>query len=144
MDEGLKFGVMVLIGAAFIAALFAFFGMTVLAGASESPSIWLLVSAIPLAGITIFMAFFLSRKRKSVKSGIPLDDEMSQRIKERAGYIAYLTVSWTLIGLMFYMFISEDYGFPELPARYIIYIALLALFGSYFVTWALAARKGLK
>ena len=50
---------------------------------------WLLV---PAAAIIVVLIIFLKRMSSGVKSGLPLQDEMSQRLKEKTGYLSFMAI----------------------------------------------------
>jgi hypothetical protein len=63
------------------------------------------VLIILLSAIALFRAF---KKNKEQKEGFPADDEMSQRIKYKAGYLAYMGSMY----MWLFIFLLKD-KFPD-------------------------------
>ena len=68
--------------------------------------LFIFILIIVLAGITLYRAF---KKQQEIDAGMTADDELSMRIKYKAGYYAYLVTMymWLLI------FILKD-AFPDI------------------------------
>lgn len=103
----------------------------------------LLVILLPAAAIIITLLLNISRLSRGVKSNLPLKDEMSERIKNRAGYLTLMATLYFVLGLMFYHgFLVEDYGFPGLVIRHAMIVVLIFIMGSFGLIWFVLNRKG--
>ena len=147
MKDKTKVRLIKLFGVAFVLGIIAFlatlFVVETVASGSFNPI--LLITVIPAIAIVIFMAIFIKRKSESVKSGLPIDDEMSQKIKERAGYLTTLISIWFMIGLMWYNgLLVEDFGFPRILSRHLIFIILIFMLIVFFAIWFVLSRRGIK
>jgi len=97
---------------------------------------------IPLIAILALLVFFVRRRDKAVKAGVPLRDERSERIENRAGRYAMIGTVWFLLAAAFYQMFMEELGLPDIPLRYFIWIVffvILALFGGFKLYFG---RKG--
>jgi hypothetical protein len=61
---------------------------------------------IIILGIVVFVNAL--RKERDIKAGLPVDDELSTRIKYKAGYYAYLTSMY----MWLFIFLLKD-NFPD-------------------------------
>ncbi len=74
----------------------------------EGLSLYILILIVIFAIITLIIA---SKKDKELKEGQPADDELSQKIKYKAGYYAYLGSMY----VWFVIFIFKNY-FPNIES----------------------------
>ena len=132
-------------GVILVAAIITFLGYVFVFEASEGLSLmslfWLLVPAILIIAILIL---FLKRLSTGLKKGLPLDDEMSKRIKDRAGYLTLMISIWFMIGLMFYYNFMEELGLPAKLARHVVVIAMMFMLVVFGIVWFTLSRRGLK
>ncbi len=132
-------------GVILVAAIITFLGYVFVFEASEGLSLmslfWLLVPAILIIAILIL---FLKRLSTGLKKGLPLDDEMSKRIKDRAGYLTLMISIWFMIGLMFYYNFMEELGLPAILARHVVVIAMMFMLVVFGIVWFTLSRRGLK
>ena len=99
-----------------------------------------------LPAILIILVLLLRIKIQSegVKSGLPMDDELSKRMKERAGYLTYLITIYFVLGLMWYnLFFVEQFNVPELPMNLLIFGILFFMFIVYTANWVIINRTGI-
>lgn len=140
----LKF--MKLFGATLIAVIVVFLAILFTVETNENgfnPA--LLITLIPAAIIIIMLLLMIKRLSRGVKTGLPIDDEMSQRIKERAGYLTCMVTIYFVLGLMFYHgFLVEDYGFPGLVVRHAMMVTLFFMIGMFGLIWWIISRRGVK
>jgi hypothetical protein len=61
---------------------------------------------IIILGVVVFINAL--RKERDIKAGLPIDDELSTRIKYKAGYYAYLTSMY----MWLFIFLLKD-NFPD-------------------------------
>jgi hypothetical protein len=77
-------------------------------------------------------AYILWRKAKSMKSGLPMEDEFSKKVSYRAGYYAYMVSIYVALAVMFL----------ELPVNQagaiVILIPAIVFMGSHIIL----ERKG--
>jgi hypothetical protein len=103
----------------------------------------LLIILLPAAAIIITLLLNVKNLSRGVKSGLPLRDEMSERIKERAGYLSLMATLYFVLGLMFYHgILVEDYGFPGLVVRHAMIVVLIFIIGSFGLIWFIMNRRG--
>ena len=99
----------------------------------------MLIIALVLAAIAIWQ---LRRVRDSVKSGLPIEDERSQRVKEKAGYYALLASIWfILVFSWFHSFMVEEFGWPALITRHAFSLSIGIMAAFFMVFWAYQSRK---
>lgn len=102
----------------------------------------LLIILLPAAAIIIVLLLKLSWLSKGVKSGLPLNDEMSESIKNRAGYLAFMVTLYFVLGMMFYHgFLVEDYGFPGLVVRHAMMVVLIFMMGAFGLIWFFMSKE---
>jgi hypothetical protein len=105
----------------------------------------LLVTLVPAAAIIIILLVTTSRLSMGVRSGLPIQDEMSQRIKERAGYLTLMASIYFVMGLMFYHgFLVEDYDFPGLVVRHAMMVTLIFILAAFGLIWLVLSRRGIR
>jgi hypothetical protein len=105
----------------------------------------LLVTLVPAAAIIIVLVATMSRLGRGVKSGLPIQDEMSQRIKERSGYLTLMASIYFVMGLMFYHgFLVEDYGFPGMVVRHAMLVTLIFILAVFGLIWLVLSRRGIR
>jgi hypothetical protein len=144
MNDEKKLSIMKIIGGLFIAGIIIFIAtIFVIEISSGTFTIWLFILVIPAILIILTLLLLIRRQSEGVKSGLPLDDEMSMRIKERAGYNTYLITMYFVLGLLWYnIFSVENFGVPEIPMNYIIFGILFFMFIMFSLNWIVLNRKG--
>ena len=101
---------------------------------------WLLLPAVL---VVLIAALMVRRTSSGVKSGFPLKDERSEKLKEKAGYKAFLVSMYFVLVLMWYQFFVNELGLPPLPeAGYLILGILFAMFIIFALFWLHYDRKG--
>lgn len=110
-------------GAATIIAVIAFWGA--LGWGSHA-----LLASVTL-GIIIATFFVFLRiqweKKKDKKVGFPSKDERTKYIEGRAAHYAVMISSWFMLGLMWYAFLSEGLGLPELKTVPALILSVLVM-----------------
>ena len=106
------------------------------------PSPLFFVTLVPLAGILGLLLFSVRRQGKAVESGMPLRDERSERIENRAGRYAMMGTVWFLLAMAFYQMFMEELGLPDIPLRYFIWIVFFEIIGLFAVFKLYFSRKG--
>ena len=89
------------------------------------------VTLIPLVGILGLLAVFVRRHESALKAGMPLKDERSERIDNRAGRYAMTGTVWFLLGAAFYQMFMEELGLPEILLRHFIWIVFFLTMGLF-------------
>jgi hypothetical protein len=145
MDDNNKFLIMKLFGGilviGIILILISIFIVEISAGTFNLTLLIILLPAILIIAILIFR---INQIGEGVKSGVPLDDELSTRIKERAGYYTYISTMYFVLGLMWYnIFIVEYITVPQIPMNYLIFGILIFMVIAFALTSMILNRKGL-
>ena len=105
----------------------------------------LLLTLVPAAAIILILLANIKRLSVGVKSGLPIDDELSQRLKERSGYLTCLITIYFALGMMFYHgFLVEDFGFPGLVVRHAMMVLLVFILATWGIVWYIVKRRGVK
>jgi hypothetical protein len=94
----------------------------------QSFELYLFLAIIFFGVVALVIAF---RKEKEIKSGFAVDDELSDRIKHKAGYYAYLSSMY--MWLLIFIF---HYKFPDVETMLgggILLSAALSLIARYIV-----------
>jgi TRAP-type uncharacterized transport system fused permease subunit len=114
-------------GAIFILAVVALWVAIVFVEMQHGPldPIFLAATLPPLIIIVAVMILVIRKHTKSVKSGLPLKDEMSKRISYKSGYYTAMSAIWFLVAFMWYHMFMEELGLPAILARHIIIIVLI-------------------
>ena len=145
MDDRVKLKLMKIIGGIFILAIIMFlvyvFVSEISAG-TYSPS--LLITLAPAAIIIAVLIIMISKRSRDVKKGLPVQDEMTQRLKERAGYIAYSITLYFILVLMWVNFLTDDMEAINLEPRFIIFGTLFFMLGVFSISWFMLKRRGIK
>ncbi|MBU0530829.1 MAG: DUF2178 domain-containing protein [Nanoarchaeota archaeon] len=105
------------------------------------------VSEYLLIGIVLVLilgaAYIISKKVKSVKSGLPAEDELSKLINYKAGYYAFIVAIWSSIGVGWANeILVEDYGFAGLLPRHVGVVILLITGLAFVISYLLLSRRG--
>jgi hypothetical protein len=100
------------------------------------------VTLIPLAGILGLLVFIVRRQGLAVRTGMPLRDERSERIENRAGRYAMMGTVWFLLAMAFYQMFMEEMGLPDIPLRYFIWIVFFLILGLFAGFNLYFGRKG--
>jgi hypothetical protein len=132
-------------GTILVVGIIGFLGSVLMFEAGEGLSlmslIWLIIPAVLIIAILIML---LRRLSTNVKKGLPIDDEMSRRVKERTGYLAFMVTIWFMIGFMFYNSFVEEWSLPIIPTRYIFIITMAFMLLVFGVIWLILSRRGIK
>ncbi len=143
MDDKKRLQGMKVFGVLLVTFIVAFLAYVFVSESQAGFDPMLLVLLLPAVAIITVLLLNISRLSKGVRSGLPLKDEMSERIKERAGYLTLMVTLYFVLGLMFYHgFLVEDYGFPGLVVRHAMMVTLIFMLGSFGLIWLVLNRKG--
>jgi len=97
---------------------------------------------IPLMTV-VFMAFFITRRYRDIKQGIPFEDERSRKVMTKAAATTfYVSLYWLLLISFFESSFARMFGVEHLDANQTVGggIAGMAIF--FFVFWIYYDRKG--
>jgi ABC-type branched-subunit amino acid transport system permease subunit len=145
MDDKRKLFWMKLIGGVFIAGIIIFLAsIFIIEITSDTFNITLLIILIPAILIILVLLLRIKYQSEGIKSGLPIDDEMSKRIKERAGYLTYLITMYFVLALMWYnLFFVEQFDVPQIPMNYLIFGILFFMFIVFGINWAILNKQGM-
>jgi hypothetical protein len=80
---------------------------------------------------------------KEKKSGFPLSDERTKKIKQKAAYYAFFMGQYFILAYLLYTIIGRDFfAMPEIEAGYPMIASALVLSVSYLVLQWVFNRKG--
>jgi hypothetical protein len=143
MNDKARLKLMKIGGAIFILVIVLFLAtifINEIAAGTFSPLLY--VTLMPAVAIIALLVGMIATRSKQVKSGLPIQDEMSKRLKERAGYIAYSITIYFILVLMWINFLIEDMETITIEPRFIIYGMLFFMLGVFSVSWLILKRRG--
>jgi len=86
--------------------------------ASENLDLIEYIFIVLLIGLVIGSTLIVLKRTKDIKAGLPVDDELSNKISHRAGYYAWFASIWIAVGLIWYNSLIVDvFGVPELTTE---------------------------
>jgi len=101
----------------------------------------LIAFIIPLL-IIVFMAFFIIRRYRDIKSGMPLEDERSKRVMTQAASKSfYVTLYWLLFISFFESSLAGAFGAEHLDASQTVGGGILGMAVAWFVFWLYYNKK---
>jgi len=137
--EKARLGLVVVILAAVVATL-ALYAMGAMKDGFDMGAVLLL--AIALIIILIFV-LLVRRMSRDIKEGMPMHDEMSKRVVEKAGYTTYLISIYILLGIgIFEETISKAIGQEPLEVHTATGMAILLMALVFALSWAYHSKKG--
>ena len=127
----------VLVGIGIIMAVIftmAFYALGASRGGLDFPEYIIMISVIAIA---LAATWVVADRWKNIKKGLPVKDEMENRISHRAGYYAWLATIWITLGVSFANSVmTEDLGLTGLSsgqmAGAIILLSAMVFFSLYF------------
>jgi uncharacterized membrane protein len=142
MRDKTKFAAIAAVAIAIIAGITVFSLWTLLLG---EPIIYNIASFGVAVAIIVLAIGMLLQLRRNIKSGLPMEDERSKRVKAYAGYYTYLVSLYLLLGLMFYSLLGVDvFGVPELTVTGTIMLVLIAMLAIFCSFWMYFTRRGIE
>lgn len=98
---------------------------------------------VPLL-LVVFMIFFITRRYKDVKSGMPLEDERSKQVMLKAAAFSFqATLYWLLAISMFEpVFAKILFGVNTLDASQTVGGAITGMAFFFFVSWIYYDKNG--
>ncbi len=120
-------------------ALYAF-TMTDEEKASPGNVVSLLIPVI----VVVFMVFFISRRYRDIKQGLPFEDERSKKVVTHAAAKAfYVSLYWLLLISWFEdFFASRLFGVENLTASQTIGGGIAGMAVFFFIFWFYYDKKG--
>jgi hypothetical protein len=104
-------------------------------------SVWLMASVAIAMAIALVAIVATSEKIVSMKTGLPLDDELSRKATWKAGYYAFVTGLWLAIGIMAANLVGgELFKLPGLDFKY-AFEAMIVVPALVFIILAMWFRK---
>ena len=106
---------------------------------------WPIVSAGILAILILLGAFAIWRTIREKRSGFPVDDERTQKVKWKAAYYAMFMCQYFILAYLFVDIIGREFfGMPAIEAGYPMIAALLVSAVSFGVLgWYFSRTKEL-
>ena len=146
MKDKTRLKFMKLFGATLVAGIIVFLAILFVVESREGGfNPVLLITLVPAAAIIFILVANMKRLSTGVKSGLPIEDELSQRMKERAGYLTCMITIYFSLALMFYHgFLVEDFGFPGLAVRHAMMVILIFMIAVWGMVWYMLKRRGIK
>lgn len=98
---------------------------------------------IPLL-LVIFMTFFILRRYKDIKQGMPLEDERSRKVMTQAAAKSfYVSLYWLLFISWFESFFADKlFGLEQLDAGQTVGGGIAGMAVAFFIFWIYYDRKG--
>ena len=122
-----------------VIATFILFGVTLAMRGQIFQSIATGIIALILI---IFAIPVLKRGYESIKKGHPMEDEMSSKIKVKAGYLAFLVSIYYILGIMWYLGYAPEKGWPMLIPRHVAAISIVGMAIIFGLCYLYVSRKG--
>lgn len=92
--------------------------------------------------ITIFMVIFITKKARDVKKGLPLEDELSKRVINRAAAISfYVTLYWLMAISMFEPLFAKMFNTPNLTASQTTGGGIAGMVVIFMISWGIITIK---
>ncbi len=98
---------------------------------------------IPLI-LVVFMVFFITRRYRDIKGGMPLEDERSKQVVTKAAATSfYATLYWLLAISMFEPFFAKIlFSTQKLDASQTVGGAITGMAVFFFISWLYYDKKG--
>ncbi|MFC1594951.1 DUF2178 domain-containing protein [Patescibacteria group bacterium] len=98
--------------------------------------------AIPILAV-IFMIFFITRRYRDIKYGMPLEDERSRKVMTNAAAKAfYISLYWLLVISWFESSFANMFGVEHLDAGQTAGGSIAGMAIAWFACWLYYNRKG--
>jgi cobalamin synthase len=89
------------------------------------------ITLIPLIFIIALLVLVVRRHEKAVKSGMPLTDERSSAIDNKAGRYTVTVMTWFLLASAFYQTFMEELGLPDMELGHFIWVVFFLMMGVF-------------
>ena len=133
------------IGASVLAALVIMFWLVIASIEMRSGPVSPLffITLVPLFFIIALLVIVVRRSEKAVKSGMPLTDERSAAIDNKAGRYTVTVMTWFLLASAFYQMFMEELGLPDILLRHFIWMVFFLMMGVFVAFKWYFGRKGI-
>jgi uncharacterized membrane protein len=100
------------------------------------------LTLVPLFFILLLLVMLVRRHDRAVKSGMPLSDERSARIDNKAGRYTVTVMTFFLLGAAMYQMFMEELSLPDVPVRYFIWVVFFLMMGVFSAfKWYLGRKE---
>lgn len=140
MENGMK--VKRFMGVVILVVLLGVLIFIVNLSAGQIDNAWVIVSAMIVVSIGVVAIISIRKSMKDLKSGYPMDDEMSKAIKMRAGYLAFFISLYFLFAMSFVHSIFDDSMVAQMPTSEWLMIYVAAMGTIFLATHTYYKRKG--
>lgn len=138
MNEMFRYVLMVVMGVAVVLGMAVFSFTAWMEGDVLSAIIF---GAITLA-VAAFMAILLLKEKDRVKAGLPMYDERTNRVKQKAGYYAFLATLYFNLGVMWVNEHAMDhYGFESIRVNTAMMASMAAMTVFFAIGWFYFGRR---
>ena len=102
----------------------------------------ILTIVIPLV-LIVFMVFFVGRRYRDIKTGMPLEDERSKKVMTKTAAMSfYTTLYWLLFISLFKDPIARMVDLEYLDVGQTVAFAILGMAVAFFGFWIYYNKKG--
>jgi len=109
----------------------------------EDLNIWEIITIVIPLILVVFMVFFIVRRYRDIRAGMPLEDERSKKvITKTAAMSFYTTLYWLLFISWLKGPIAKTLGLEYLDAGQTTAVAILGMTVFFFGFWLYYNRKG--
>ena len=104
---------------------------------------WNILSIIIALLLVIFMVFFIVRRFRDVKAGMPFEDERSKQVMTRTAATSfYIAFYWLLFISMFEPLFAKMFGAETLTASQTVGGGIAGMAIAFFLCWFYYNKKG--
>ncbi|MDY6932180.1 MAG: hypothetical protein SVJ22_09735 [Halobacteriota archaeon] len=115
-----------------------------MAGPGSPDSIEYIFMALVVC-LSIFSSFIVIKRAKDLKSGLPVEDELSRKVSHKAGAHAWISSIWIAVALVWYnTFFVDNFNVPELATEQALGAVILSSGMIFFVLAFYYNRRGEK
>ena len=135
----LKLSVIIVITVTMILGVI-FYGMYSSFADEYVQSIVVLIISVAMMIIAIWI---FRKESKNVKAGLPLEDERSKQIKQKAAAYSYYASIYYLLGLMWYNIIAQNFlSLPRMDTEAALGVGIGGIIILFFVIWLIVSKRG--
>jgi uncharacterized membrane protein len=135
MKEKTRFMFSLLLGAVMLLGVV---GAILYSGSTLESAGWMIIALI----VTVLFVAFIIKDSKRLKAGLPREDEMSVRMKHKAGYYTLLIMIYFTIGFNMVQDIMVERGLIALSAYDALTLEVMVMLGLFVLFWFYFSRKG--
>ena len=109
----------------------------------EDLNIWEMIAIVIPLVLIVFMVFFIIRRCRDIKAGMPLEDERSKKVMTKTAAMSfYATLYWLLFISLLKRPIAKTLGLEYLDAGQTTAVAILGMTVFFFSFWLYYNKKG--